>query len=145
MWTGGGNTLWEWVWTQGCSRIWARGSCTEGWYLSSLEMKSWPQKTLMGENPLLSRGAFGGPSVWDALEGRISHQQFITEHSNPDPPSHCIHTLFLGCFWGRGVVCSGCFLPHLKLLFMLQSPIFWFLPSLSCTNCFCQEYPLPCC
>lgn len=49
-WADGSSTLWEWVWTQGCCRMWAKGSRSKGWYLRSLLIKFWAPEGNDGGN-----------------------------------------------------------------------------------------------
>lgn len=93
MWAEGASILWECPWTQGCSRIWAKGSCPEGLYLSSLKIKSQLQKALMGELHIYLEDSLGGLRAWSCFEAWISYQQFIAEDSN-EPQMH----LLIVCF-----------------------------------------------
>lgn len=101
----------------------ARGSCSEGQCLSSLEIMFWPQKAPMGGTSLLPSGC-----IWRSQCETLLKGGFPTSCSRlrfqADPPSHCMSSppLFLGT---RS--CQLRLFPHLKLLFMFQSPIFWFL------------------
>lgn len=87
------------------SRIWARGICSEGRYLSSLEVKFWLKRHWQGKSHSYLEGAFGYLSVncfW-----RVDFPPaFHSWDSNPD--SHSLCMLLPPLFFG-GIVSSSCF------------------------------------